>query len=125
GSADITVAIAATDTYEAVAKKVQDATAGKVPEVRMSFENTTSMFFMSTKGMGADQNFTMNFSSPELASQVINAKDAGGVVIQEFNTGTAAADNKFMSAAAAGKIVFDGITIDNINTNKTTINGLT
>ncbi|UJF27090.1 flagellar filament capping protein FliD [Planococcus sp. 107-1] len=123
---DIVVPILATDTYEQVAKKVQEATAAKVPELRMSFDNTTSSFFISTKGMGGDQNFTMNFSTPELAGQVINAKDAanGNAVITNFSTSTAAT-NTFMKAASNGSVKFDGITVDNLTSNKTTINGLT
>lgn len=130
GSADITVAIAATDTYEAVAKKVQDATAGKVPELRMSFDNTTSMFFMSTKGMGEDQNFSMDFENADgtpnsaLAKQVINQESGtAGVYVSTFSTDTAA--DTFISKADTGKVTFDGIVIDNLNSNKTTVNGLT
>ncbi len=121
---DIVVGIADTDTYEGVAKKIQEATAGKIPELRANFDNTTSRFFMSTKGMGTDQNFTMNFSTPELAKQVVNAKDADDITITNFNTSGAAAGGH-MSSAANGKVTFDGITVDNLTANKTTINGLT
>ncbi|QHJ69581.1 flagellar filament capping protein FliD [Planococcus halotolerans] len=132
GAVDIPIAIEATDTYEAVAKKVQDATAGKVPELRMSFDNTTSRFFISTKGMGADQNFTMDFENADgtansaLAKQVVNQESAtAGEFVSSFSTSAATATDTFMSAAATGKVTFDGITVDNLNTNKTTINGLT
>ena len=60
-------------TYAEVAKKLQDSTAGKVPELRVSFDDTTSRFFISTKGMGADQNFTLDFGdNAALANQIIN-----------------------------------------------------
>lgn len=123
GAVDVPVEILATDTYADVAKKVQDATAGKVPELRMSFDNTTSRFFISTKGMGADQNFDMSFSTPELAGQVVNAKDGAGVQISSFSTSTAAAGSH-MSSAASGSVNFDGITIGGLTSNKTTVNGL-
>lgn len=117
-TADIVVSVLATETYEQVAKKVQEATAGKVPELRMSFDNTTSSFFISTKGMGADQNFTMDFSTPELAGQVINSGASS------FDTASAT-PGSFMKAASNGSVTFDGITVDNLTSNKTTINGLT
>ncbi|MCJ1909784.1 flagellar filament capping protein FliD [Planococcus ruber] len=118
GAIDIPIDIEATDTYEQIAKKVQDETAGKIPELRMSFDNTTSSFFISTKGMGANQNFTMDFSTPELARQVMNG-DASS-----FNTADAAPDS-FMKAATNASIEFDGIKVENLTSNKTTINGLT
>lgn len=125
GAVDIPIEIKATDTYEQVAKKVQEATAGKVPELRMSFDNTTSSFFISTKGMGADQNFTMNFkdadgvASEALAKQIINNDTQ-----TSFDTASATPDS-FMKAASNGSVTFDGITVDNLTSNKTTINGLT
>lgn len=112
------IEITADMTYADVAKKVQDQTAGKVPELRMSFDNTTSSFFISTKGMGADQNFTMDFSTPELAGQVINS----GTI--SLNTANATPDS-FIKAASNGSITFDGIEVKDLTSNKTTINGLT
>ena len=117
GAESIVVPILATDTYEAVAKKVQEATAGEVPELRMSFDNTTSRFFISTKGMGADQNFEMTFSDAALAKQVINNGE-----VTSFNTAT---ESTFITKAANGSVTFDGITVDELTSNKTTINGLT
>ncbi len=122
---DIIVDIAETDTYDAVAKKLKDATAGKVPELRVSFDNTTSRFFMSTKELGADQNFEMTFSTPELAAQVVNAKEADGTTIKTQFTTAAAPAVGYMASAANGSMTFDGITVDNLTANKTTINGLT
>src|SRR5690606_6757868 len=61
-----------------------------------------------------------------LAKQIINQESAvDGVFNTSFSTSAATADDKFMNAAASGKIEFDGIEVENINTNKTTINGLT
>lgn len=115
---DIIVPISETDTYEQVAKKVQEATALTEPKLRMSFDNTTSSFFISTKDMGANQNFTMDFSTPELAGQVINSGASS------FDTASAT-PGSFMKAASNGSVTFDGITVDNLTSNKTTINGLT
>lgn len=120
------IEITADMTYADVAKKVQDETAGKVPELRMSFDNTTSSFFISTKGMGANQNFTMDFLNAEkttansaLAKQIINNGTQ-----TSFDTASTAT-NTFMKAATNGSVKFDGITVDNLTSNKTTINGLT
>lgn len=117
-TADIVVSVLATETYEQVAKKVQEATALTEPKLRMSFDNTTSSFFISTKDMGANQNFTMDFSTPELAGQVINSGASS------FDTASAT-PGSFMKAASNGSVTFDGITVDNLTSNKTTINGLT
>lgn len=125
GAVDTIVPVLATDTYEAVAKKVQDATANTVPALRMSFDNTTSRFFISSKGMGADENFDLTFSTPELATQVINAKAADNTtVLTSFSTAGAAAGGH-MSSAQSASVEFDGITVNDLTTNKTTINGLT
>ena len=76
-SGDIAIEITEGMTYAEVAKKLQDSTAGQVPELRVSFDDTTSRFFISTKGMGADQNFTLDFDNNEaLAKQVINDGNA-------------------------------------------------
>ncbi|RNF38773.1 flagellar filament capping protein FliD [Planococcus salinus] len=123
---DVNVAILATDTYEQVAKKVQDATAEAEPKLRMSFDNTTSRFFISTKGMGTDQNFDLTFSDAALAKQVINQPDPNnaGSFLTTFSTENAA-DENFMTAAANGSVTFEGIEVTDLTSNKTTINGLT
>lgn len=100
------VPITADMTFSAVAKAIQDSTAGGVPELRASFDNTTSRFFMSTKGMGADQNFSFSFDTPELAGKI----------------GTPAGTT---TNAADGSISFDGIEVTGLKTNQTVINGLT
>lgn len=106
GSGD-PIAIEAGMTYAEVAKKLQDSTAGQVPELRVSFDDTTSRFFISTKGMGADQNFKLEFSNDDLARQV---------------NGTAT--NMTANNATDGSVKFDGIEINGLKTNRTTVNGL-
>ena len=100
------VPITADMTFSAVAKKIQDSTAGGVPELRASFDNTTSRFFMSSKGMGADQNFSLSFSSPELEAKI----------------GTPAG---LTTSAKDGSVTFDGIDVTGLKTNQTVVNGLT
>lgn len=104
------VNITANMTYSAVATAIQNAPAGSVPELRASFDNTTSSFFMSTKGMGADQNFSLAFSDKALADKIINN---GGTTTALTNT------------AKDGAIKFDGIEVNGLKTNQTTVNGLT
>ncbi|WP_394121086.1 flagellar filament capping protein FliD [Planococcus donghaensis] len=113
---DATVEITADMTYAQVAKKIQDATIGKVPELRANFDDTTSRFFMTTKGMGENQNFSLEFkntdgtaTNPALAQQIIN------------NDGTDMAS----TGATNGKVEVDGIEIEGLTSNKTTVNGLT
>lgn len=112
------ISITSDMTFADVAKKIQDSTAATVPALRASFDDTTSRFFMSTKDMGANQNFDIVFSSEALADQIINDG-----INTNFSTSTAAPDS-FMSAATNGKLEFDGIVVDNLTSNKTTINGL-
>lgn len=115
GTPNIVVEITADMTYADVAKKLQDSTAGSVPELRANFDNTTSRFFISTKGMGTDQAFSLTFENADgtpniaLGNQIINNASA---------TATA-------TGAANGKVSLDGIIIDGLTTNKTTVNGLT
>ena len=109
------IVVTASMTYADVAKKLQDSTAGESTELRASFDDTTSRFFISSKGMGADQNFTLEFTDAvgtgnDLAKQVLNS-------------GTRSA--KTTTDGANGSVIFDGITIDGLTTNKTTVNGLT
>lgn len=113
---DISINVASTDTFADVAKNLQDKTAASVPALRASFDNTTSRFFIATKGMGADQNFTLEFKNADgtagntnLAAKIVNNGSA-----------TATADG-----AADGSIKFDGIDITELKTNQTTVNGLT
>ena len=96
-------------TYAEVAKKLQDSTAGEVPELRVSFDDTTSRFFISTKGMGADQNFTLEFGNDEVWPNNHQHGTATSII----------ADN-----ATDGAVKFDGIEINGLKTNRTTVNGL-
>lgn len=119
------IEIKANMTYEQVAKEIQDKTAAQVPALRMNFDNTTSSFFISSKGMGSNENFTMEFTdaagapNTALANQVINAN--GSTSFDTNNPGT----ETFIKKAENGSVTFDGITVNNLTSNKTTINGLT
>ncbi|PUB14688.1 flagellar filament capping protein FliD [Paenisporosarcina sp. OV554] len=112
---EVAVEITEDMSYADVAKKLQDSTAGKLPELRVSFDDTTSRFFISTKGMGANQAFSLEFTdttgapNSALANQVVN------------NGGTTA----LAAGAENGSVSLDGIVIDGLTTNKTTVNGLT
>jgi flagellar hook-associated protein 2 len=116
-SGAVAVTLDGTETYKEVATMLQDATASSSPALRVSFDDTTSRFFVSTKGMGASENFTLDFGSAALAKQVV------GVDTQtSFSTATATA---YSSAAKNGSVKLDGILIDGLKTNQTTVNGLT
>ncbi|MGE6487483.1 flagellar filament capping protein FliD [Paenisporosarcina sp. NPDC076898] len=130
GGTTTNVDITADMTYADVAKKLQDITAGTATELRASFDNTTSRFFISTKGMGATQNFSIDFINSDgtpnanLANQVIGKKNAMDADVTTYSTSTAVAGS-FMTAAINGEVEFDGITVNNLTSNKTTINGIT
>ena len=104
------IEITATMTYKDVAAKLQTSTAGTSTELRANFDDTTSRFFVSSKGMGENQNFTLEFSTPELANQVLN--DGGATSVSTTN-------------ATNGSLNFDGILVDGLTTNQTVVNGLT
>ncbi|MDN3439169.1 flagellar filament capping protein FliD [Planococcus sp. APC 3900] len=113
----ISIDVASTDTFADVAKNLQDKTAASVPALRASFDNTTSRFFIATKGMGSEQAFTMEFknadgtaASAELANKIMN------------NSGATSAT---AIGAADGEIMFDNIKIEGLKTNQTTVNGVT
>lgn len=100
------VEITADMTFSAVAQKIQSSTADGVPELRASFDNTTSSFFMATKGMGVDQNFSLTFSNTDLAGKI----------------GT---HENLTTNAKDGRILFDDIDVTGLKTNQTNVNGLT
>ncbi|TWT04483.1 flagellar cap protein [Planococcus sp. CPCC 101016] len=112
----ISVNVASTDTFADVAKNLQDATAASIPALRASFDNTTSRFFIATKGMGAEQAFTMDFTAAD--GTTANADLANKIINNGATTATAA-------GAADGSMKFDGIEITGLKTNQTTVNGLT
>ena len=113
----MSVTLDGTETYKEVATKLRDATASSSPALRVSFDDTTSRFFISSKGMGAAENFTLDFGSAALAKQVV------GVDTQtSFST---TATTTYSSAATNGSVELDGILIDGLTTNQTTVNGLT
>jgi flagellar hook-associated protein 2 len=128
GTTAVNVEITADMSYADVAKKLQDSTAGKIPELRVSFDDTTSRFFISTKDMGANQNFSLDFTTdgttanPALANQIINNSNATTITT---NISKEVDDTmSFITAATNGSIKFDGIVINELTTNKTTVNGL-
>lgn len=120
------IKITADMTFEKVAQTIQDATAGQVPELRVSFDNTTSSFFISSKGMGDSANFKMDFTDlaggdgTALANKIINSNSGAS-----FDTAAAVDTDTFMTKAVDGSIKFEGIEVTGLTSNKTTINGLT
>ncbi|MDE0583210.1 flagellar filament capping protein FliD [Planococcus sp. A6] len=114
GKDDINVNIDATTTYADVAKKLQEATAGKQPALRVNFDNTTSHFFVSSKELGSAQNFTLSFQ---------NADGTENNALGKQITGVEQA-SKASSIATDGSVSLDGIRVDGLTSNKTTINGL-
>ncbi|MEK6268254.1 MAG: flagellar filament capping protein FliD [Planococcus sp. (in: firmicutes)] len=115
-SGNIVVDVKSTDTFADIAKYMQEKTAASVPALRASFDNTTSRFFISTKGMGSDQTFRMDFTAED--GTTANADLANKII----NNGTATAT---ADGATDGAIKFDGITVNELKTNQTTVNGLT
>ena len=103
------ITITATDTFKSLAEKIAGATddaTGESLGMRASFDNTTSRFFISSKAMGGDESFTLSgFSDANVESRIL-----GGAA----NT----AQGKY------GSVTFDGITVDNLKSNATTINNL-
>lgn len=112
-----TVALTKDMTMSDVAKKIQDSTAGKDIPLVASFDSTTSRFFMSSKNMGADQNFQLDFSDTDLMNRVMGTAET---VLTPVST------NSFTTAKAAtyGSLTYEGIEINNLKENKTTVNGL-
>ncbi|MDO6656367.1 flagellar filament capping protein FliD [Anaerobacillus sp. 1_MG-2023] len=101
--------ITASDTFKSFAEKIAGAVddgTGESLGMRASFDNTTSRFFISSKAMGGDESFTLSgFSDTNIENRIL-----GGAAN--------AAQGKY------GSVTFDGITVDNLKTNATTINNL-
>lgn len=129
--ATVEIEITSTMTYADVAKKLQDSTAGKSMELRASFDDTTSRFFISTKGMGDNQNFSLSFTNSDgtansvLSNKVINVAGKTDISTNDAADALGAPTVDYMTKAFNGEVEFDGITVANLTTNKTTINGLT
>jgi flagellar hook-associated protein 2 len=102
-----TITVTDTDTYESLAKKISEAkdADGNSLGIRANFDDTTSRFFISTKDMGGNQGFTFE-NTTFVQDQIL-----GG--------GTA-----FSATGEYGNVTFDGITVDNLTSNDTTINGI-
>ncbi|AIY04075.1 putative flagellar capping protein [Planococcus sp. PAMC 21323] len=113
---NIVVDVNSTDTFADIAKNIQDQTAASIPALRASFDNTTSRFFIATKGMGSEQAFRMDFTAED--GTTANADLANKII----NNGTATAT---ADGATDGAIKFDGIEVNGLKTNQTTVNGLT
>ena len=101
--------ITASDTFKSLAEKIAGATddaTGESLGLRASFDDTTSRFFISSKAMGGDESFTLSgFSDANVENRIL-----GGAA----NT----AQGKY------GSVTFDGIVVDNLKTNATTINNM-
>lgn len=113
---EVEIDLLATDTLSQVASKIQTATAGTTVELRAGFDSTTSRFFISTKGMGENQNFTMSFNGDSALGQRILGGDGSPV-----STGVVG-DN--VSKATDGSFLYDGIPVTGLKENKATVNGL-
>ncbi len=114
GKADINIDIEVTTTYADVAKKLQEATAGQQPALRVNFDNTTSHFFISSKKLGAAQNFTLAFQNTDGTDNIALGKQITGVEQA----------SKASSTATDASVSLDGIRVNGLTSNKTTINGL-
>ncbi|ANU24605.1 flagellar filament capping protein FliD [Planococcus donghaensis] len=114
GTSNVAVEITADMTYADVAKKMQDATAGSEPALRVNFDNTTSRFFMASKELGSEQNFTLAFTDDK-------GKKSDDLGLQI----TGKAQDEFTSTVATnGSVTIDGIRVDGLKSNQTVINGL-
>ncbi|WP_169525251.1 flagellar filament capping protein FliD [Pseudalkalibacillus hwajinpoensis] len=105
-----TITITASDTFKSLAEKIAGATdeaTGETLGMRANFDNTTSRFFISTKAMGGDESFTLSsFSDNGVAKRLLDGA------------------NKATATGTYGSVTFDGIVVDNLKTNATTINNL-
>lgn len=113
---EVQIQISNSMSLREVASKIQSTTAGTSTELRASFDNTTSRFFLSSKNMGKDQNFTISFSDIELADKIINN---GGEAASTSTT------SNYTTLGTDGEITFEGIPIKGLTTNTTTVNGIT
>lgn len=104
-----------TSTLADVASKLQSATAGTAITLRAGFDATTSRFFVSSKGMGTDQNFTLEFSSAELGERLMGQNATSVSTTSGQANATAATDGQFS---------YDGIPVTGLKENKATVNGL-
>ncbi|MFC4355282.1 flagellar filament capping protein FliD [Chryseomicrobium palamuruense] len=111
----VEINLVATDKLSDVASKIQTATAGTTTELRAGFDATTSRFFISTKGMGENQNFTMKFDSTALGQRLMGGAGT------DVSTTSGGAN---VTAATDGSFLYDGIPVTGLTENKATINGL-
>jgi flagellar hook-associated protein 2 len=103
-----TITVDGTDTYATLANKINNAsddTTGASLGLRASFDDTTSRFFISTKDMGGDKSFTLQ-NTTFVQNQILG----GGTT--------------FSATGQYGSLTFDGIAVNNLTTNETTVNGI-
>ncbi|MFP3338846.1 flagellar filament capping protein FliD, partial [Micrococcus sp. SIMBA_131] len=62
-------------------------------------------FFISSKAMGGDESFTLGFTDPTVESRILGGRP-------------------IIKKGKYGSVTFDGIVVDNLKTNTTTINNL-
>jgi flagellar hook-associated protein 2 len=100
-----TIAVTDKDTYASLAKKISEAkdADGNALGIRATFDDTTSRFFISSKEMGGNQGFTFE-NTTFVQDQILG----GGT--------------NFSATGEYGSITFDGILIDDLTLNKTTVN---
>ncbi|WP_253183192.1 flagellar filament capping protein FliD [Planococcus maritimus] len=116
GETDVEVDITADMTYKAVADLLQSKTAGSVPALRANFDNTTSRFFISSKELGQAQNFSLSFKT---ADGTADNPDLSKQITGTTNLSVATTNG------ANGSIIIDGVEVNGLTSNKTTVNGLT
>ncbi|WP_182102466.1 flagellar filament capping protein FliD [Niallia taxi] len=106
GSANIEVT--ESDTFASLASKISTATNadGNSLGIRASFDNTTGRFFMSTKDMGGDDSITIE-------QNAFTQNSLMGAGATQFN-----------ATGEYGKYTYNGIVVDNLETNNTSVNGL-
>jgi flagellar hook-associated protein 2 len=102
-----TITVTDQDTYGSLATKISEAedVSGNSLGVRANFDDTTSRFFISTRDMGGDQSITFQ-NTTFVQDQILG----GGAT--------------FSTTGEFGSLTFDGIQVDNLTSNNTTINGI-
>jgi flagellar hook-associated protein 2 len=109
GGLTATITVNDQDTFGSLAAKMASAvddTTGESLNLRASFDDTTSRFFISTKDMGGDEGFTIE-NTKFIRDSVMMGK------------------NNLSATGQYGEITFDGITVNNLKSNTVTVNGLT
>ncbi len=105
-AASITITV--DDTFKSLSEKIANATdsSGASLGLRASFDETTSRFFISTKEMGGDEGIDISGFSDTVVQDRI------------FGTGAITAQGTY------GSYEIDGIVVDQLKTNSSTVNNL-